>query len=80
MGQTSLMQRGMTHLASPDPFGFPNHTGGTGHLYQGPFKSFPCQSDEHFLTVCRYVERNALSGNLVTAAEDWQYGSLHRWH
>ena len=57
-----------------------NHTGGTGHLYQGPFKSFPCQSDEHFLTVCRYVERNALSGKLVTAAEDWQYGSLHLWH
>ena len=26
-------------------------TSGTGHLYQGRFKSFPVQLDEHFLTV-----------------------------
>ncbi len=25
-------------------------------LYQGRFKSFSVQDDEHFLTVCRYVE------------------------
>ncbi len=36
------------------------HTSGTGPLYQGRFKSFPVQSDEHLLKVCRYVERNAL--------------------
>lgn len=51
-------------------------TAGTGHLYQGRFKSFPVQSDEHFLTVCRYVERNALRANLVERAEDWGWGSL----
>src|SRR5258708_33837254 len=28
-----------------------HHTGGTGHLYQGRFKAFPVQSDEHLLTV-----------------------------
>ena len=38
---------------------------GSGHVYQGRFKSFPVQDDEHFLTVCRYVERNALRANLV---------------
>jgi putative transposase len=54
------------------------HTVGTGHLYQGRFKSFPIQDDEHFLTVCRYVERNALRANLVDRAEDWTFGSL--WH
>ncbi len=32
-------------------------TSGQGHVYQGRFKSFPIQDDEHFLTVCRYVER-----------------------
>jgi putative transposase len=31
-------------------------TTGTGHMYQGRFKSFPVQSDEHFLTIARYVE------------------------
>ena len=47
-----------------------HRTAGTGHLDQGRFKSFPVQSDEHFLTVCRYVERNALLANLVARAED----------
>ena len=54
------------------------HTTGTGHLYQGRFKSFPVQTDEHFLTVCRYVERNALRANLVERAEDWRWCSLWR--
>ncbi len=37
-----------------------HHTSGKGALYQGRFKSFPIQEDEHLLTVSRYVERNAL--------------------
>ena len=37
-----------------------HRTAGTGSLYQGRFKSFPVQTDAHFLTVARYVERNAL--------------------
>jgi putative transposase len=53
-----------------------HHTVGTGHLYQGRFKSFPVESDDHLLTVCRYVERNALRANLVERAEDWNWGSL----
>ncbi len=51
-------------------------TAGTGHLYQGRFKSFPVESDVPFLTVCRYVERNSLRANLVERAEDWRWGSL----
>ena len=41
-------------------------TGGTGHLYQGRFKSFPVQEDEHLYTVLRYVERNPLRAGFVT--------------
>jgi putative transposase len=55
-----------------------HHTGGTGPIYQGRFKSFPIQEDDHFLTVCRYVERNALRANLVTEAQTWRWSSL--WH
>lgn len=51
---------------------------GAGHLYQGRFKSFPVQADEHFLTVCRYVERNALRAGLVLRAEEWRWSSLWR--
>ena len=55
------------------------HTAGAGHVYQGRFKSFPVQDDEHFFTVCRYVERNALRAGLVRRAENWRWGSLWRW-
>ena len=49
---------------------------GHGHLYQGTYKSFPVESDEHFYTICRYVERNALRAKLVRRAEKWPWGSL----
>jgi REP-associated tyrosine transposase len=51
---------------------------GTGHVYQGRFKSFVVQDDRHFIAVSRYVEANALSGELVSRAEDWRWGSLWR--
>ena len=54
-------------------------TSGSGPVYQGRFKSFPVQADEHFLTVARYVERNALRAKLVKRAEQWQWSSLWRW-
>jgi len=49
---------------------------GTGSVYQGRFKSFPVQSDPHFLAVCRYVEQNPLRARLVARAEDWEWSSL----
>lgn len=52
------------------------HSGGRGHLYQSRFKSFPIQQDEHFLSVCRYVERNPLRAKKVERAHDWRWGSL----
>jgi putative transposase len=54
------------------------HTSGTGHIYQGRFQSFPVQADEHFYTVCRYVERNPLRAGLVRRAEAWRWSSLWR--
>lgn len=53
-----------------------HHTAGTGPLYQGRFKSFPIQEDEHFLRIGRYVERNPLRANLVKKAEAWKWSSL----
>ena len=50
-------------------------TGGTGHLYQGRFKSFPIQGNEHLLAVLRYVERNPLQAGLTDLAEEWRWSS-----
>jgi putative transposase len=55
-----------------------HHTGGTGPVYQGRFKSFPVQEDDHCFTVCRYVERNPLRAHLAGRAEQWRWSSL--WH
>jgi putative transposase len=52
---------------------------GTGPVYQGRFKSFPVQTDEHFITVARYVERNALRAKLAERAEAWQWSSAYRF-
>jgi putative transposase len=52
------------------------HYGGSGHVWQGRFKAFPIQQDEHLWSVLRYVERNPLRANLVKRAEAWAWSSL----
>jgi putative transposase len=54
------------------------NSAGTGHLFQGRFKSFPVQTDEHLLTVLRYVEGNPVRAGLVTAAQEWRWSSQWR--
>jgi len=54
------------------------HYGGSGHVWQGRFKAFPIQEDEHYLTVLRYVERNPLRARLTRKAESWLWSSLRQ--
>ncbi|MBU4377436.1 MAG: transposase [Candidatus Omnitrophica bacterium] len=49
----------------------------SGHVWQGRFKSFIIQEDNHLLTVLRYVERNPLRKGLVKSAKQWTWSS-HR--
>ena len=53
-----------------------HHSTGTGPVYQGRYKSFPVQDDDHFYTVARYIERNPLRAGLVASAESWRWSSL----
>lgn len=55
-----------------------HHTIGSGHLYQGRYKSFPVETDEHFLQLVRYVERNAKRAKLVEKVERWEWSSIYR--
>ena len=48
----------------------------SGHVWQGRFKAFPIQENEHLLTVLRYVERNPLRAGLVTEVNAWPWSSL----
>jgi putative transposase len=47
----------------------------SGHVWQGRFRSFPIEEDDHLLTVDRYVERNPLRAGLVKRAQDWLWSS-----
>ncbi|RMD82365.1 MAG: hypothetical protein D6815_09410 [Candidatus Dadabacteria bacterium] len=53
-------------------------TDGAGHLYQGPYRSFPVQHERHLLALCRYVERNPVAAGLVERAEQWPWSSAHQ--
>jgi REP-associated tyrosine transposase len=56
-----------------------HRTIGTGPLYQGRYKAFPIQSNGHFYTVARYVERNPVRARLIGRAEEWPWSSAsHR--
>jgi putative transposase len=56
------------------------HYHSSGHVWQGRFKAFPIQSDEHRWTVLRYVEGNALRADMVAKAQDWSWSSLRWWN
>jgi len=51
---------------------------GSGHLYQGRYKSFPVQTDAYYITLIKYIERNPVRAGLVRNCEDWQWGSAWR--
>ncbi|MEK7128747.1 MAG: transposase [Patescibacteria group bacterium] len=54
------------------------NTNGSGHLYQGRYKSFLVDSENYLLAVIKYVERNAVRAKLVRRCEDWQWGGAWR--
>jgi len=55
-----------------------NKTIGSGSLYQGRYKSFLIQQNQHLLSVIRYVERNPLRAKLVKNIQKWKYSSAYQ--
>jgi putative transposase len=51
---------------------------GRGAVYQSRFKAIPVQTNQHLLTVWRYIERNPVRASLVSRAELWPWSSLGR--
>jgi putative transposase len=47
----------------------------TGHIWQGRYKSFIIQDNDHLLTVLRYVEGNPVRAGFVLSARDWIWSS-----
>ena len=70
------LSRWMQWLMTSHVRRYHRHYKSSGHVWQGRFKAFPIQQDEHLATVLRYVERNPLRARLVRRAEAWQWSSL----
>ena len=51
-------------------------TVGTGHIYQGRFKSVAIEDERQLLSVCRYVDANPVRAGLVDRAEAWPWCDL----
>lgn len=73
------LSRWMQWLLTSHVRRYHRHYQGSGHVWQGRFKAFPIQQDEHLLTVLRYVERNPVRANLVERAEQWTWSSAGTW-
>ena len=54
------------------------HYESSGHIWQGRFKSFPIQRDEHLITVLRYVRQNPVRAGLVATPQEWPWSSAKR--
>ena len=70
------LSRWMQWLMTAHVRRYHRHYHGSGHVWQGRFKAFAIQDDDHYLTVLRYVERNPLRANLVARSQDWEWSSL----
>jgi len=67
--------RWMQWLLTAQARRYHRHYGTTGHVWQGRFRAFPIQEDDHLLTVLRYAERNPVRAGLVARARDWPCSS-----
>src|SRR5262245_14067851 len=70
------LSRWMQWLMTAHVRRYHKHYHSSGHVWQGRFKAFPIQEDDHQLTVLRYVERNALRAELARCASKWPWCSL----
>ena len=46
-----------------------------GHIWQGRYKDFLIQNEDHLMVVIRYVERNPVQAGIVNSALDWKWSS-----
>jgi len=73
--QDEDLSRYMAWLMTAHVRRYHKHYHSSGHIWQGRFRAFPIQEDEHLLTVLRYVEPNPLRAGLVASARDWLWSS-----
>ena len=69
------LSRGMQWLMTSHVRRYHRHYGTSGHVWQGRYKSFIVQEDDHLMTVARYIEGNPVRASMVASARDWNWSS-----
>ncbi len=72
------MSRWMQWLMTAHVRRYHRHYDSSGHVWQGRYKSFPIEEDDHLLTVMRYVERNPVRAKAIPIrkAQRWPWSSI----
>ena len=73
--RSEQLSQGMHWFQSTHVRRYHRHYGTSGHLWQGRYKSFVIDADEHLLAVIRYVEVNPVRAKMVNSAADWPWSS-----
>ena len=75
--QNGDLSKWMQWLTTSHVRRYHRHYDSSGHVWQGRFKAFPIQSDDHLLTVMRYAERNPVRAKTISVrkAQNWKWSS-----
>jgi putative transposase len=74
-GRADDLSNGMRWFTTTHVRRYHMHYKTSGHLWQGRYKSFAVEDDDHLLTVVRYVEGNPVRAGLVKSATSWIWSS-----
>ena len=66
-------------LASKYAIYFNERHGRDGHLFQERFKSEPCEDENYFITLLRYIHQNPLKAGIVKRVDNYEYTSWHEY-
>lgn len=50
-----------------------------GHLFKERFKSEPCEDDDYFITLLRYIHQNPVKARMVNDVADYEFTSWHEF-
>jgi putative transposase len=73
--QAEQLNKWMQWLMTSHVRRYHQHYGTSGHVWQGRYKSFIVQDNDHLLTVARYIEANPVRAGLAETAVQWPWSS-----
>jgi len=73
--QAEQLNKMMQWLMTSHVRRYHQHYRTSGHVWQGRYKSFIVQDDDHLLTLARYIEANPVRAGLSETAAQWPWSS-----